>query len=236
MLRRALDAGYAVVSLDEFVLGDGAAGDRVLILRHDVDQAPRSVLPMLRIEQELDLRATWYFRWRTADPRIVGAVRAAGGTIGLHYETLTRQVLTRGQPRDDAERAAMLTACRELLRAETRAFATSFGPARSAAAHGDTRVPAVNNGDLLRDQDPHDFGLEFDANVAMRRFELACWLTDRSASDGSWKDGLDPLALLGDGQSPILCLTHPNNWISGARLWIARGAHAVRREGDRPPL
>jgi hypothetical protein len=236
VLRHALEAGYAVGSLDEFVLGDLAASDRVLILRHDVDQAPRSVLPMLRIEQRHGVLATWYFRWRTADPRIVGAVRAAGGSIGLHYETLTRQILARGQPHGEAERAAMLDACRALLRAEIRAFNASFGLARSAAAHGDTRVPGVNNGDLLRDQDPHDFGLEFDANVAMRRFELACWLTDRSASDGSWKDGLDPLDLLAAGQSPILCLTHPNNWISGVRLWIARGAHAVRREGDRPPL
>ena len=44
------------------------------------------------------------------------------------------------------------------------------------------------------------------------------------------------LDLLAAGQSPILCLTHPNNWISGLRLWIARAVHAVRLEGDRPPL
>jgi len=44
-------------------------------------------------------------------------------------------------------------------------------------------------------------------------------LTDRSAAEGGWKDRVDPRDLLTRGVSPILCLTHPNNWASGASLW-----------------
>ncbi len=63
-------------------------GERTLILRHDVDQCPRSVLRMLRIEVRLGLRSTWYFRWRTARPKVVRAVQRHGGEGGLHYESL----------------------------------------------------------------------------------------------------------------------------------------------------
>ena len=123
-----------------------------------------------------------------------------------------------------------------MLRAEIRTFDERFGPTRSIAAHGDTRVPQLRNGDLLADQDPRGFGIEFDANYGIRRHDLACWLTDRSAAEGRWKDGIDPLQLMDEGASPILCLTHPNNWVSGARLWVARAAHRARGSGDRPPL
>jgi hypothetical protein len=236
LLVHAQREGYEIVSLDDFVPDGRPAADRVLILRHDVDQAARSVMPMLAIEQDLGLRATWYFRWRTARPSVVAAVRAAGGSVGLHYETLTRHTLTRGDTADAADREAAVTACRDLLRAEIRAFRERFGSIESIAAHGDTRVPHVNNGDLVADRSMGDLEDAVDANIAMRSHDLGCWLTDRSSADGRWRDGLDPIALLNDGVSPILCLTHPNNWTSGLHLWAARLAHAARREGDRPPL
>jgi hypothetical protein len=94
----------------------------------------------------------------------------------------------------------------------------------------------VNNGDLVTDSSRADLEGTVDANIAMRSHDLGCWLTDRSAADGRWRDFLDPIGLLDNGVSPILCLTHPNNWTSGPHLWAARVAHAVRREGDRPPL
>lgn len=234
LLEHALAAQYEIVSLETFITQGGIDADRILILRHDVDQAPRSVLPMLDIERRLGLNSTWYFRWRTATPAAVRAVQDAGGQVGLHYETMTRLALTRGVPRDDAEARARLHACRELLRAEIRVFRDRFGDIRSVAAHGDTRVPAVRNGDLLRDQDPRDFGVEFDSNDAMRRHELACWLTDRSEAEGGWKDGIDPAALFGAGSSPVLCLTHPNNWTSGLRLWVARIGITAHGARDRP--
>ena len=73
-----------------------ARGERTLILRHDVDQHPASALVAARIERRLDLQSTWYMRWRTADPAVIDALRAAGGSVGFHYETLTRRVLGGG--------------------------------------------------------------------------------------------------------------------------------------------
>lgn len=232
LLTAALKRGYDVVSLEPWVRAMPASTP-VLILRHDVDQQPAAALRMARIELDLGLRSTFYFRWRTAHPAIIGELRGRGFDIGFHYETLTRLALE-GAPPVDGE--AGMEAARELLAREVAAFAGRFGAPRSLCAHGDSRVPGVSNAVLLRGQPAERFGVEFDANEAMRGRKPGWWLTDRSAPNGGWKDGVDPVELLGRGVTPILCLTHPNNWTSGLSLWSDRLLRATigRRSGARP--
>jgi len=249
LLRRALGEGYALVSLERF-LEDGAVRDqpRTLILRHDVDQHPASTLALADIERELGARATWYLRWRTADPAVIAALRAHGAEIGLHYETLTRYALTHPlAPRASSDE--VIAACRVALRAEVDAFRALFGPTNSICAHGDTRVPWLRNLALVEGTGPETFGVAHDANLSLRRYRLGSWLTDRSAAEGSWKDGQDPFSLLAAGVSPILCLTHPNNWVGGPALWRDRALAAAlpspvpgrpcrvpRTRSDAPPV
>jgi hypothetical protein len=178
----------------------------------------------------------------------VRAVQAAGGEVGLHYETLSRAVLAARAMELEIDAQAAVERARLELKRELLAWSILFGPARSACAHGDTRVPDVNNAALLRDVDLSQYGLEFDANASMRSHDLAVWLTDRSRAEGSWRDGLDAFAILSSQASPILLLTHPNNWISGPGLWRDRLLAAVLREpglgarrtlrtgSDTPPL
>src|SRR4051794_36497176 len=114
LLEHALASGYRIRSLEEWLAEDGDDDRPTLILRHDVDQHPRAVRPMLAAERALGLTSTWYFRWRTADARVIAEVKSAGGAVGLHYETLTRSVL-----RDGGEPTqARIDACREELRGE----------------------------------------------------------------------------------------------------------------------
>ena len=249
LLRAALSHEYAVVSLEDFLFDPAArVAERILILRHDVDQHPASALIAARIERSLDLRATWYMRWRTADPAVIDELRAMGASVGFHYETLTRRVLD--DRFDRSGRLETLVAqSRDELRAEIAAFQELFGPLQSVCAHGDTRVPWASNLWLLEGQDIASFGVRDDANLAIRRHALGAWLTDRSAAEGGWSDGHDPLALLRAGVSPIQCLMHPNNWVSGAALWRDRllaarlrtpppGARTrmARTRSDRTPL
>jgi hypothetical protein len=231
LLGLAVSQGYAVLSLEAWLEdGDLAGGRPALIVRHDVDQHPRSALVMAAIEAELAVSSTWYFRWRTARPEVIGAIRDAGHAVGLHYETLTRLML---EARHPAERADdLIPAARILLREELSAFAERFGPARSACPHGDTRLPGVRNAVLLRDQEWRDYGIEWDANDAMRRRVLDVWLTDRSAAEGRWRERLDPIDLLIDRRSPILAVVHPNNWVSGVALWTDRLLPGGSRTGS----
>lgn len=234
LLEAALKAGYRLLALEDWVREGTPRNGTWLILRHDVDQHPRSALTMASIEVELGVCSTWYFRWRTAHPDVVRELRDRGFSVGLHYETLSRRTLAD----KDGGTAAIEDARRELQR-EIAAFQELFGPIRSVSPHGDSRAPGTSNAELLRGQDPAEYGVEFDGNEAMRGRGLAHWLTDRSAAEGGWKDGVDPRGLLADGVSPLLCLTHPNNWVSGPSLWVDRLLAAMLprsrpRAGGRP--
>jgi hypothetical protein len=224
-LDSAQDHGYRLVPLEEWVRGANGDAERVMIMRHDVDQHPRSALTMAGIESDLGIRSSWYFRWRTAHPAVVTALRERGFEVGLHYETLTRRILEGSGEEEMSDRE--LAERRAELREEIAGFERLFGPIRSVVPHGDSRVPGVRNADLLRGEDCSEYGIEFDGNEAMRGRGIAYWLTDRTAAEGRWKDGTDPEELLAAGASPILCLTHPNNWASGAALWLDRVLRGV---------
>lgn len=234
LLKTALGHGYRVVTLEEFLDEDLGEGDPpVLILRHDVDQHPASALTMSDVEVALGLRSTWYLRWRTARPDVVAELRRRGGEIGFHYETLSRAELDGTDlGADPAER---LQRGRDLLREEIATFTELHGPIRSVAAHGDTRAPGIRNGDLLRDEEWREYGVDYDANDAMRRHRLAAWVTDRSSAEGGWSGTTDPFELLRAGETPILCLTHPNNFVSGPALWRDRLGAVLHQVNDAPP-
>jgi hypothetical protein len=204
-----------------------------LLLRHDVDQAPASAMRMAAIEAELRVSSAWYFRWRTAHPRVIATIRDAGHTVGLHYETLTRLALKRGLRA--GQTAELIPQARRMLLDELTAFNESFGPARSACPHGDTRVPGVHNGVLLQGEDLSTYGLQWDVNDAVGRRGVDVWMTDRSRAEGDWQQGADATDMIVDRRSPLLVIVHPNNWVSGPALWWDRLAPGgVRTRSDEP--
>lgn len=242
LLRTALEAGYAVVGLDEWVATPPRGDAPCLILRHDVDQQPASALDMAAVERDLGVRATWYFRWCTAHPRVVERI-AGLGAVGLHYETLSRTARAEGI-REPTE--ALLERCREILCREVAAFEERFGATRSICPHGDTRAPAFANHLLLRGGDPAAFGVAFDGNEVMRGVRLAAWLTDRRGGE-RWKDDAEPSELFARRATPVFAVVHPNNWTSRVRAGVDRALRAtlpdvgrrpspVRTGSDVPPL
>jgi hypothetical protein len=218
LLEAAEECGYEVVSFEDWLLAPSeTTNERVMLLRHDVDQHPRSALKMSDIELRHGVTSTWYFRWRTANAGIIRELRRRGCSIGLHYETLTRTILQSGPPASEQFEEVC-----DMLRDEIACFSRLFGPLRTVAPHGDTRVPNVSNASLMLDRDPRWFKIAADANVSLRGRPIGLWMTDRSRADGSWERKLDPHTVLVLGITPVLCLTHPNNWVSGPALWIDR--------------
>lgn len=226
LLEAALGAGYRVLGVEQWVTAGVEPDGPLLVLRHDVDQHPRSALEMAAVERQLGIRSAWYFRWRTADRGTIAALREDGHAVGLHYETLSRLALERGA-RTEAEIAALVPPARDVLREEIATFARLHGPIRSVCPHGDSRVPLARNASLMRGREAAALGLACDVNEAMRGRGLAHWLTDRTQGEGGWAAGPRPAQLLAERLSPILCVVHPNNWSSGPSLWLDRVLAAV---------
>lgn len=65
--------------------------ERVLILRHDVDLLPLNSLKFAKIQNELGIKGTYYFRAvpESWDDMIIKEIASMGHEIGYHYENLT---------------------------------------------------------------------------------------------------------------------------------------------------
>ncbi|MDD4968622.1 MAG: hypothetical protein PHT07_04250 [Paludibacter sp.] len=70
---------------------DKKAQGRYVLLRHDVDLKAANSLAIARIEAELDIRSTFYFRIvpQSNQPEIIRSIANLGHEIGYHYEDLS---------------------------------------------------------------------------------------------------------------------------------------------------
>lgn len=65
--------------------------ERVVILRHDVDLMPGNSLRFARIQADLGIKGSYYFRAvkESWDEDIIKEIAALGHEVGYHYESLT---------------------------------------------------------------------------------------------------------------------------------------------------
>ena len=89
LLLAVKEAGYAFFTFEEWC--DGKADGRYVILRHDVDLKAGHSLATAKIENELGIKATYYFRIvpESNQPEIIKSIAVLGHEIGYHYEDLS---------------------------------------------------------------------------------------------------------------------------------------------------
>lgn len=70
---------------------------RVIILRHDVDARKMNSLQTARMEKELGIRGTYYFRMvpQSYDEEVIKEIEGLGHEIGYHYEDVSTSVALR---------------------------------------------------------------------------------------------------------------------------------------------
>ena len=73
-----------------FSLIDSSNKRTYIVLRHDVDRLPQNALKMAKIEYQLGICSTYYFRIvpESFDQSIIEKIAALGHEIGYHYEDL----------------------------------------------------------------------------------------------------------------------------------------------------
>lgn len=76
---------------DEFMNADRAELDKFCLVRHDVDRKPKLALDMAKLEHDLGVKATYYFRAKKCsfDKIIIKEIAALGHEVGYHYESLS---------------------------------------------------------------------------------------------------------------------------------------------------
>ncbi len=88
LLVALIQANYTFFTFEDWC--NGKANGRFVILRHDVDIKASHSLTIAKIEYELGIRATYYFRVvpQSNQPDIIQSIVALGHEIGYHYEEM----------------------------------------------------------------------------------------------------------------------------------------------------
>jgi hypothetical protein len=87
-----LSTGKDIVRLKDYLINKKTnANKKIILLRHDVDIFPRKALMMAKIEKDLRIKSTYYFRTRNYvyNENIIKQIKSLGHEIGYHYETLS---------------------------------------------------------------------------------------------------------------------------------------------------
>jgi len=89
LLIAIVQSGYSIFPFEDWC--DGKAQGRFVILRHDVDLMANNSLITARLEAEMGIRASYYFRVvpQSNIPLIITQIAALGHEIGYHYEDLS---------------------------------------------------------------------------------------------------------------------------------------------------
>ena len=87
LLHNLIKNGYTFQTMQVFIQ---SPLDRSIIMRHDIDRKPQNSLRTAKLENELGVKATYYFRTipQTFKPKIIKEIAGLGHEIGYHYECL----------------------------------------------------------------------------------------------------------------------------------------------------
>lgn len=230
LLQVLKDSCYKFLTFEQYCLNKETLSEaRFVILRHDVDLKAENSLATAKIEQSLDVRASYYFRVvkQSNKPGIIKAIVDLGHEIGYHYEDLT---ICDG----DLEKAIVH------FKKQLDYF-RRFYLVKTICMHGSPRSP-YDSRDLWKQFDYHEFGIigepYFDVD-----FSKVFYLTDTGRRwDGfhvSLRDKIpvfqekwtregwvyhradDLIKALSDGAFPLqlMITTHPQRWTDRCLPW-----------------
>ncbi len=218
-LCEAIAGTYSTVTMAEYM--DNQHPDRCVLMRHDVDRMPGHALETARIEHELGIRSTYYFRATRSvfRPDIMRQIRDMDHEIGYHYETLS-------EANGDPDKAI------ELFRSHLDTFRTICN-IRTICMHG-RPLSKYDNRDLWNTYDFRDFGITGEAYLSAgdelnyfsdtgrswnSRNSLRDFIPDKTESfTADTTDGLIGLIESEEADNFYL-LTHPERWSLSVVEW-----------------
>lgn len=216
-----LDAGYQTTTLKGYLtLCADDTAQNIAIMRHDVDRKPLNALKMAKLENELGICSSYYFRYPyTFDVDIIRKIEKMGHEVGYHYEVLSKA-------KGDYERAIALFE-QELAEFRKVCDVSTMG------MHG-SPLSKYDNRELWRIYDFKDFGILGEAYLSINDVSYfsdtgRSWDRKNKMRDfmPDGRDGSIPVdttdELMGLIRSKRLerlyILVHPERWASGGVEW-----------------
>lgn len=89
MLHVLLSNGYTVIPFIDYLKSE-LKENKLAIIRHDVDKSPHNSYKTAKLENEMGVNTSYYFRIvrSSYDKRIISSISELGHEIGYHYEDL----------------------------------------------------------------------------------------------------------------------------------------------------
>lgn len=159
LLEKLLEKKYSFLTFQDYINKSNSllvTDDSLLIIfRHDVDRLPGNALKMARLEKEMDISATYFFRTKPCsyDEKTIKEIADMGHEIGYHYENLS----------DIAKREKNISK-KKLYELAIGDFQKNLEklrklyPVKTICMHG-SPLSKVDNQDLWKVYDYHDYGI-----------------------------------------------------------------------------
>ena len=221
LIRSFLENGYSIVTVKDYLESD--ATGKVIVLRHDVDELPQNALRMAEAENDLGVRATYYFRRvpKSDHPDIIRTIASMNHEIGYHYEDLSKT---------DGDMGKAIQSFGDNLE-----YFRQYYPIKTVCMHGSSSSK-YDNKDIWAHASLSDFGLIGEPYLSFN-FDKVFYLTDTGyAWDGgkyavrdkvgnsfsqSFHRTMDIIDAVRNGQFPeqSLVLAH-TLWTDSLSSWI----------------
>ena len=218
LLEAALEAGYAIVSVEgawaAIEAGRLDPAGRTLVLRHDIDTGPLTAGAMWRIERDLGVGSSYYFRLSTLDLGLMAEIAAGGSEASYHYEELAT-VAKRHRPRTTAAALALVPEAQDRFRHNLERLRGQTGlPFRTVASHGDfvNRKLGLMNWTILADP-----AFRAAVGIDLETYDEAFMghVTSRHADTTYprfWTTQPPPQTAIATGEPVVYLLVHPGAW------------------------
>ena len=221
LVKALKDSNYEFQTFEQFIK---EPSDKVVILRHDVDRRAINATWLGKIERELDVYASYYFRIvpESNKPNIISEIAAMGHEVGYHYEDL-------GMAKGNFERA-------HHQYNENLQYFKSYYPVSTICMHGSPENK-IDNREIWQKYDYKENGI-----IAEPYFDVdyneVFYITDTGRAwnkesvivrdkvttnfDIPIKNIDHMIKMIETGELPkkLMISTHPHRWFNFGLLWF----------------
>jgi hypothetical protein len=217
LIEKALGRGYEVCSIRMF-WSDIKAGRldptrKYLVLRHDIDTDLTTTRMMWRIESDLGISSSYYFRLSTLDIALMREIERSGSEASYHYEEIA-SLAKEKRLRDPNVVLARIRDAQELFRNNLSVLRMRTRlPMSIVASHGDFVNRRLKISNLVLLQDPA-FREEMKVELEVYDDAVMRYVTSRHSDTLYPRFWLPtpPEAALRRGEPVIYILVHPRHW------------------------